>query len=99
VSPVVTLRRPHSCGNIACENIFDFFTLVRVHLQQTADALASLLRRVVNVRTGIELAGINAEECQLTDKRIGHDLEDERGKRLFVVGLSGSEARRSGVQP
>jgi hypothetical protein len=41
-------------------------------------------------RTGIELAGINAEECQLTDERIGHDLEHQRGKRLFVVRLAGS---------
>ena len=33
-------------------------------------------------------AGIDAEEGELTDERVGHDLERERRERLLVVGLA-----------
>ena len=79
------------------KHVFDFFTLVGVHLQKTADALARLLGRVENVGTGIQAAGVNAEERQLPDKRIGHDLENQSRERLFVVRLPdfGSRSIRS----
>ena len=35
-----------------------------------------------------EGARVDAEERELTDERVGHDLEGERGKRLFVVGAA-----------
>ena len=35
------VAKPDGGGDVAGEHVFDFFALVRVHLQQTADALAS----------------------------------------------------------
>src|SRR5688572_3392259 len=75
-------------GNIAGHDILDLFTLVGVHLQKTPDALASLLGRVEDVRAGVQTSRINTEEGQLPDERVGHDLEDEAGERLLVIGLA-----------
>ena len=47
-----------------------------------------------------ERAGVDAEERELTDERVGHDLEGQRRERLLVVGLALDEGafflRRSG---
>src|SRR5215472_9515720 len=59
-----------------------------MHFQESADALTSLFRRVVNVGTRIQLSGIYAKESKLADKRVRHDLENECGERLFVVCLT-----------
>ena len=81
-------------GDVAGVNFLDLFTLVGVHLKQAADALALVLGRVVNVRAGLQNAGIDAEERQLTDERIGRDLEREAGKRRVVVTSRVPCARR-----
>src|SRR5581483_9522706 len=65
-------------------DLFDLFALVRVHLEQAADALGALLGRVVDALACRELARVDAEERQLTDERIGHDLERQRRKRRVV---------------
>ncbi len=65
-------------------HFLDFLALVRVHLQQTADSLGALLGRVEHRRTGGQHARIHAEERELTDERVGHDLERERGERRVV---------------
>ena len=70
--------------DVARVDFLDLLALVRVHLQQAADALGALLRRVVDRRTGGEHARIDAEEGELTDERVGHDLERERGERRAV---------------
>ena len=71
-------------GDVARVDFLDFLALVRVHLQQAADALGALLGRVVDRRAGGEHAGIHAEERELTDERVGHDLERERRERRVV---------------
>ncbi len=38
----------------------------------------------------LQLAGVNANEGQLADERVGHDLECQRRERLLVVGLAGN---------
>ena len=63
--------------------------VVGVHLQQPADALLAILRGVVDVRPGLELAGVDAEVRELADVGIGHDLEGERSERLVVGCLAG----------
>ncbi len=55
-----------------------------MHLEQAADALVLLLGRVVDRRAGCQDAGVDANERELTDERVGHDLEAERGKRRVV---------------
>ena len=76
----------HGRGDVAREHFLDLFPLVRVHLQEPADALRLALRGIEHRRAGGEPAGIDAEERELTDERVGHDLERERRERLFVVG-------------
>ena len=71
-------------GDVAGAHFLDFLALVGVHLQQTADALALVLRAVVDVRASAQHAGVHAEERQLSDERVGRNLERERGERRFV---------------
>ena len=53
--------------------------------RMTADALLAALDRVVDRVARVHHAGIDAEEGQLADVRIGHDLEREAGERRVVV--------------
>ena len=39
-----------------------------------------------NVRPGLRSPGVDAEEGQRPDVRVGHDLERQRGERRLVVG-------------
>ncbi|ABA49010.1 hypothetical protein BURPS1710b_3780 [Burkholderia pseudomallei 1710b] len=75
-------------GDVARANFLDFLTLVRVHLQNTAEALFLALGRVQQRVTRIHDARIHAEEDQLADERVGHDLERERRELLFVGSLA-----------
>ena len=84
-------------GDVAGAHFLDLLALVRVHLQQTADALALVLRRVVDVRAGLEHARVHAEERQLTDERIRRDLERERRERRVVVHLARPRTSRRGA--
>ncbi len=38
---------------------------------------------------GLELPGVHADEGELADERVGHDLEGQRRERLVVGGLAG----------
>src|SRR5262249_11398287 len=70
------------------ENLADLFALVGVHLEQAADALGFPARGAQHAVAGLELAGINADECQLSDEWISHDLESQTRKWLFVIGFA-----------
>src|SRR5438093_8175717 len=71
-------------GDVAGVHFFDVLALVRVHLQEAADALGALLGRVVDAAAGLQDARVHAEERELADERVGHDLERERGERRVV---------------
>ncbi len=71
-------------GDVACQHFLDFFALVGVHLQNPAQAFLLALDRVVDGVARIDLARVDAEEDQLADERVGHDLERQSGE-LFVV--------------
>ena len=75
-------------GDIARTDFLDFLAIVRMHLQQATDALFATLDRIEHGVAGIEHAGINAEEGQRTDERVGGDLERQRGERLGVIGVT-----------
>ena len=64
------------------------FAVIRVHLQDAADALLAILRRVRNVAPRAQRARVDAEVRQLADVRIGRDLERERAERRVVRGLA-----------
>src|SRR6476620_3556189 len=69
-------------GDVAGVDLVDLLAVVGVHLEDAADALALALRRVEDVRAGLERARIDPEERELADERVGRDLEGERAERL-----------------
>ena len=66
----------------------DLFAGIRVHLQDATNSILTLFHRIKNTVTRFENAGINTEECQRTDKRIGRYLEGQRGEWLVIIGFT-----------
>ena len=75
-------------ADVPGEDFLDLFALVGVHLDQTADALFLALSNVVDRIASVEFTRVDADEAQLTHEWIGHDLEDQRRKRLAVFRLA-----------
>ena len=84
VSPVVASFRPTAAAMSPGAHFLDVLALVGVHLQDAAEALLLALDRVVDRVAGIDDAGIDAEEHELADEWVGHDLEREARERLVV---------------
>src|SRR2546430_2135185 len=84
---------PDGRGDVARAHLFELLALVGVHLQQAPDALPAILGAVVHVRAGVQHARIDAEEGQLPDVGVGHDLEGERGEGPVVRGPAGRVRR------
>ena len=82
------VRQAHGSGDVAGFHELDFLTFVGVHLEQTADTFLLTLDGVHDRVTGVQNAGVDAEEGQLADVRVGHDLERESGERSFVLGFT-----------
>ena len=76
-------------GDIAGFRFGDFLTFVGVHLQQTTNTFLLVLHGVQNGFAGLKNAGVDAQEGELADIRVGHDLEGERGERSIVAGFAG----------
>jgi hypothetical protein len=72
-------------GDVAGEDLLQFFTIVGVHLQHATDALAAPLDRVVDGVARLEHAGVDANKGQLPDIGVGHQLEGKR-RELGAVG-------------
>ena len=64
-------------GDVARVDLVDLLAVVGVHLEDAADALLLALGRVEHVGAGLERAGVDPEERELADERIGGDLEGE----------------------
>jgi hypothetical protein len=73
-------------GDVAGVNLLDLLALVRVHLQQPADALALALGRVEHAVARLHRAGVDTDEGELAHEGVGHDLEDERAEGRVVLG-------------
>ena len=82
-------------SNIACVAAVDVLAVVGVHLQDAAHTLLVVLHGVVDSSTCLDLTGIDAEVCQLTNEGVGSDLEGQScegsvvGRRtgLLLFGL------------
>src|ERR1017187_5349878 len=85
-------------ADVARENFLDVFALVSVHLEQAANALVLLRARVHYRLARLQLPGIHADKGQLSDKRVGHDLEGQRCERLFVVGFAWNRLPSVGIE-
>ena len=75
-------------GDITGINDVEVASVVRVHHEDTANALLLILGRVVNCASLCERTGVHAEEAELTDVGIGHDLERECREGLVIACLS-----------
>ena len=95
-------------GDLARADLLALLAVVRVHLEDAADALGLAGRRVQDAVAGLQLAGVDAEVRELADVRVGHHLEGERRERLVERRLAlelvapssgpcpGSPGRRAG---
>ena len=72
-------------GDVAGVDLLDLLAVVRVHLEDAPDPLLAALRRVEDVGPGLERPGVDPEEGELADVRVGRDLEGEGAERLAVV--------------
>ncbi len=79
------LFQAHRCCDVAGKHFLDFLALIGVHLQDAAKALLAALDRVENRVARLDRAGIDPEESQLADVRIGHDLERQGSKRIGII--------------
>ena len=76
----------YSSCDITGVNLFNFFAVVSMHLQDTTDTLAFTFSGVIYIRTSSQGTGVYTEECQLTNKRVGSNLECQCRERSFVAG-------------
>ena len=67
----------------------DVDTVVGVHLEDAAETLALAVGGVHHVGAGVDVTGVDAEEGELTDERVGSDLEGECGEGLVLAGGTG----------
>jgi hypothetical protein len=74
-------------SDVTSAHFLDFFTLIGVHLQDATETLFRPLTGLYSI-AGIDHAGIDTEEDQLTDERIGHDLECQSGERFVISGAT-----------
>src|SRR5664280_1136414 len=82
------LLETHHRADHACAHRVDLFTLVRVHLVDLADPLLLALGRVEDLGSGGEHAGVDADEDEATQVRVGRDLEGQRRHRLVGVRVT-----------
>ena len=59
-----------------------------MHLQDAADALALMLGGVQHGGTGVENTGVNTDEGQTANERVGRDLEGKAGERRIIVSMT-----------
>ncbi|MNP34051.1 hypothetical protein D3C76_1273210 [compost metagenome] len=69
--------------------LIDFFTVVGVHLHDTANTLFFAFYRVIDAIAFGHDAGIDAHEGQLANERVGHQLECQRREFFIIIGLTG----------
>ena len=64
-------------SDITCVAAVDILAVVGVHLQDAAHTLLAVLHGVVDSSTCLDLTGVDTEVCQLTNERVGSDLESQ----------------------
>jgi len=74
-------------GDVAGVDLVDFLALVGVQADDASETLAFAGGGVDDVGARLDGAGVDAEEAELADERVGRDLEGQRRERLVVVGL------------
>ena len=76
--------KSHCSCDISGVHFIQLLTLVRVHLENTSNALFPVFCRIQHVRTGLHRSRVDTEECKLTNERIRHNLECKCRKRFLI---------------
>src|SRR5262245_49923601 len=79
---------PDGRGDVAGRDGLDLFLLVGVHPEEAADALLLVLGRVEDAGPGLERSRVDAQEDELTDVLVVHDLERQGPERRVVGRLA-----------
>jgi len=74
--------------DVARVALLELLALVGVHAQDAAEPLALAARGVHDRGAALDGARVNAEERQVPDERVVHDLERERSEGRVVRGLA-----------
>ena len=61
-----------------------------MHLEQAAETFAAAGTGIDDRCALFRHAGVDADERELADVRVVHDLEDQRGERLIVAAVTGN---------
>ncbi len=76
------LLQAHERGDLAGADLVALLAVVRVHLEDAADALGLAGRRVEHLVALGDATRVDADVRELADVRVGHDLEGEGRERL-----------------
>ena len=93
VSPVWTFFSPTPAAMSPAQTSLISSRLLACIFKRRPDALSRVLGRVEDGGAGVEVPRVHAEEGELADEGVGHDLEDQGRKR----GLVGRRARQLGA--
>src|SRR5699024_7583001 len=74
--------------DVAGEGLVDRILLVGVHLEELADPLLPPVRRIDDLVTGLDRAGVNAHVGEGAEERMRGDLEGQRGERAVLLRLT-----------
>src|SRR5690242_1530688 len=66
-------------------NFFNFFTVIRMHLEQTTDTFFFAGGSIQNITSGSKFSRIDPEKSEFSDKRIGGDFENQGGERFVIA--------------
>jgi hypothetical protein len=84
-------------ADVAAVDDIDLVALVGVHLEEASETVAPLGAGVVDGHVALRHAGVDAEEDELADVGVGHDLEREGGERLLVADFAGLDLLGVGI--
>ncbi|CSH48775.1 Uncharacterised protein [Shigella sonnei] len=87
-----------SSSDVARANFFDLFTFVSVHLNDTTETLTCSFHGVQYGITRVNHTGVNTEEGQVTNKRVGSDFERQCRERLVITCVTLSRSVFTVVQ-
>ena len=84
---------------IARVNLLKILSVICVHQQHSSQALSDSLGRIHYCPSRLNISGIHTEKAELSNERIRHYLECQRGKRGFIVSFSCLDLIVFGIYP
>ena len=82
------VRKADDRSHLAGPQLVDRLAIVGMHLEESADALHLVTRRVVDLRTRPYHSGVDADVGELPHVPVGLHLEGQRSKRRIVARLA-----------